>query len=169
MGCWGRFGNGKPKELGTGERMGIFRGKHTFREEAARGAGGGRRRLAVRGPPGPPDQPNKRAGGGGRKAPAPLPVQGAKRPAAAPPAPLGQPPTPKRREVRRPGGWVTPPGWSLGRRPQRGRRDPQARQGRRGAGQRPAGRGICPVDSIGPPARRTPGAAGSSRHSRGCR
>ena len=168
MGCWGRFGNGKPKGPSTGERI-AFSGESIPFGRRPAGAPGGRRRLAVRGPPGPPDLPNKRAGGGGRKAPAPLSVQGAKRPAAAPPAPLGQLPTPKRREVRRPGGWVTPPGWSLGHRPPRGRRGPQARQGRRGAGQRPAGRGICPVDSIGPPARRTRGAAGSGKHSRECR
>ena len=41
MGCGGRFENGKPKELGTGDRMGMFRGKQPFREEAGRGAGGG--------------------------------------------------------------------------------------------------------------------------------
>ena len=78
------------------KRIGIYEGKHTFREEAGRGAGGGGGVWQVRGPPGPPDQPNKRAGGGGRKAPAPLPVQGAKRPAAAPPRrPLGNRPRQK--------------------------------------------------------------------------
>ena len=168
MGCWGRFENGKPKELGTGERMGIFRGKHTFREEAGRGAGGGGGVWRSGDPQGPRTSQTNGQGAGAARPPPPCPFR-ARSAQPPPPAPLGQPPTPKRREVRRPGGWVTPPGWSLGRRPQRGRRGPQARQGRRGAGQRPAGRGICPVDSIGPPARRTPGAAGSSRHSRGCR
>lgn len=168
MGCWGRFENGKPKELGTGERIGIFGGKHTFREEAGRGAGGA---AAFGGPgapraPGPAKQTDRGAEAARPPPPCPFRARSAQPP---PPAPLGQPPTPKRREVRRPGGWVTPPGWSLGRRPQRGRRDPQARQGRRGAGQRPAGRGICPVDSIGPPAQRTREAAGSGKHTRECR
>ncbi len=167
MGYRGRFGNGKPKGPGTGERIGIYEGKHTCGRRQA-GAPGGAAAFGGPGAPRAPGPAKQKARAPGPLAPGPALFR-ARSAQPPPPAPLGQPPTPKRREVRRPGGWVTPPGWSLGRRPQRGRRGPQARQGRRGAGQRPAGRGICPVDSIGPPARRTPGAAGSGKHSRGCR
>ena len=74
--------------------MGIFRGKHTFREEAARGAGGGRRRLAVRGPPGPPDQPNKKRGARGLWPRAPR-FSGREAPSRRPPGPLGNRPRQK--------------------------------------------------------------------------
>ena len=168
MGYRGRFGNGKPKGIRIGKGRAFTKGSIPFGRRPA-GAPGGAAAFGGPGTPRAPGPAKQKAQGAGPQGPAPCAFRARSAQPPPPPAPLGQPPTPKRREVRRPGGWVTPPGWSLGHRLQRGRRGPQARQGRQGAGQRPAGRGICPVDSIGPPARRTPGAAGSSRHSRGCR
>ena len=64
--------------------MGIFRGKHTFREEAGRGAGGGGGVWRSGGPQGPRTSQTKSAGPGAF-GPGPRAFQGAKRPAAAPP------------------------------------------------------------------------------------
>ena len=66
--------------------MGIFRGKHTFREEAARGAGGGGGVWRSGGPQGPRTSQTKSAGPGAFGL-GPRAFQGAKRPAAAPRAP----------------------------------------------------------------------------------
>ncbi len=70
------------------KRIGIYEGKHTFREEAGRGAGGGGGVWRSGGPQGPRTCQTKSAGPGAF-GPGPRAFQGAKRPAAAPRRPLG--------------------------------------------------------------------------------